>query len=198
MNPKRTVWLLLTVLWMTTAASATTIDFEAQGAGAPSTFNATLNSPLVIGIATFTGGKLLNNEAVAVPPSADPTAVYATTGFLPGYADPLVISFSQPVSNVSLLVTNETPDTYTLSDNAGHSSSLAIGNNVTQMLSLVDSGVTQVTVATAATAGWDFAIDNVTFTTTVPEPSPTIPVAGALLCVFWARSFRFRAAAHQE
>jgi hypothetical protein len=121
---------------------------------------------------------------VAVPPPADTTAVYATTGFLPGYTDPLLITLSQPVSNVSLLVTNETPDTYTLSDNLRHSSSSAIGNNVNQTLALVDSGVTQIALATAGTAGWDFAIDNVTYTTTVPEPESALPMLGALLCVF--------------
>ncbi|MBV8833808.1 MAG: PEP-CTERM sorting domain-containing protein [Acidobacteriaceae bacterium] len=185
---------LLTVLAVA-AVNATTIDFEAQGTSAPSTFNTTLNSPLVIGIATFTGGKLLKNEAVAVPPPAETSAVYATTGFLTGYTDPLVITFTQPVSNVSLIVTNQTPDTYTLADNLGHSSSLAIGNNVNQMLSLTDTGATQVTIGTNATVGWDFAIDNVTFTvSSAPEPNTialmALGLAGALLKLRWTRAMR--------
>ena len=185
---------LLTVLAVA-AVNATTIDFEAQGTSAPSTFNTTLNSPLVIGIATFTGGKLLKNEAVAVQPAAETSAVYAATGFLTGYTDPLVITFTQPVSNVSLIVTNQTPDTYTLADNLGHSSSLAIGNNVNQMLSLTDTGATQVTIGTNATVGWDFAIDNVTFTvSSAPEPNTialmALGLAGALLKLRWTRAMR--------
>lgn len=176
--------LSLALLSVAAALDATTIDFEAQGIGAPSTFNTTLNSPLVIGIATFAGGKLLNDETTATPPPADATVVYATTGFLSGYTDPLTITFSQPVSNVSLSVTNETADTYTLTDNAGHSVSLAIGTNVNQTLTLGDSGVTQLTISTLATVGWDFAIDNVSFTpVAVPEPEMALPVAGALLCL---------------
>ncbi|MBV9404016.1 MAG: hypothetical protein JO211_01630, partial [Acidobacteriaceae bacterium] len=141
------------------AARATTINFEAQGAAAPAAFDNKLNSPLVIGIATFTGGELLRNEAAAV----DLTAVYATANGAP-YADPLTITFSQAVSNVSLLLTNETPDTYTLADNLGHSNSTAVNANTGQTLSLVDSGVTQMTIASAIPFGWDFAIDNVSFT----------------------------------
>jgi hypothetical protein len=178
--------LSLAVFCFTAAASATTIDFEAQGAGAPSAFNTTLNSPLAIGIATFTGGKSLKNEVTATPPSADLTVVYATTGFLPNYTDPLVISFSQPVSNVSLMVTNETADTYTLADNAGHLVTLAIGTNENETLTLADAGITQVTIATLATVGWDFAIDNVSFTSTAaPEPSTALLTACALVGLLW-------------
>src|SRR5581483_2046640 len=177
--------LAVTVLSTAAAMTATTIDFEAQGATAPAAFNATLNSPLVIGIATFTGGKLLKNEAGGV----DATAVYATTGFITGYTDPLVIAFSQPVSNVSLVVTNETPDTYTLMDNLGGSVALAAGNNVNQVLSLSDIGATQISIGTASPVGWDFAIDTVSFTpapTSAPEPLTAFPVA-AFLGVFLLR-----------
>ncbi|HZS56005.1 MAG TPA: hypothetical protein VFA65_16500 [Bryobacteraceae bacterium] len=179
MNRYLLLRLAVTVVSSVTAITATTIDFEAQGATAPSAFNSTLNSPLVIGIATFTGGKLLKGEVGG----ADATAVYATTGFIAGYTDPLIITFSQPVSNVSLVVTNETPDTYTLMDNLGGSAPLAIGNNINQTLSLNDIGVTQVSISTAAPVNWDFAIDNVSFTTAVtsaPEPLTVLPIAGFL------------------
>lgn len=181
----RNVLLRLSVVVLPTvvAATATTIDFEAQGTSAPSAFNGVLNSPLTIGIATFTGGQLLKNETFGTP-SADTTVVYATNGFLTGYTDPLVIVFSQPVSNVGMIVTNETPDTYTLADNLGHSTSLPIGNNVNQMLSLTDTGVTRVTIATNATVGWDFAIDNVTFTPSVPEPAALAYLGVLLLGAF--------------
>jgi len=162
-------------------ARATTIDFESQGASAPPGFNSSLNSPLVIGLATFTGGKLLKNEVASTGTSADLTAVYATTGFLAGYTDPLVITFSQPVSNVSLIVTNETPDTYTLADNRGGSSAMLVGYNVDESFSLSDANVTQVSISTAATVGWDFAIDNVSFTTVSPEPDMVWPQLAALV-----------------
>ncbi len=182
------VRLAIAVLSTVAATNATTIDFEAQGASAPSAFNGTLNSPLVIGIATFTGGKLLKNEAASV----DATAVYATVGGVAGYTDPLVITFSQAVNNVSLMVTNETPDTYTLADNLGNSFGLTASANSNQTLSLTDSGVTQITIATTATVGWDFAIDNVSFTSSaVPEPSTvgffSLGLMAALLIAFKIR-----------
>lgn len=161
-------------------AGATTIDFEAQGSSAPSSFSSP-NSPLTIGIATFMGGQLLKNET-AVAPAGDVTAVYATAG--PGvsarFTDPLTINFSQPVSNVGLLLTNEVPDTYTVADNLGGSES----GTTSQMFSLSDTGVTQVTIASATAFAWDFAIDNVTFTpavTTVPEPAMWLPMGLGLL-----------------
>jgi len=184
----------LAVLFSVVSLGATTIDFEAQGATA-SSFNGSLDSPLVIGIATFTGGKLLKNEAFGTP-SADTSVVYATNGFISGYTDPLVITFSAPVSNVSLQVTNETPDTYTLADNVGHSSAVPIGNNVNQILSLTDEGVTRVTIATNATVGWDFAIDNVSFTAapaTTPEPASIALGSVGMLGIMSARWRRRRA-----
>jgi len=172
-------------------AGATTIDFEAQGASAPSGFTGTLNSPLVIGLATFTGGQLLRNEAG----SSDTSAVYATVS-VPKYADPLSITFSQPVSNVSLLITNEIPDTYTVADNLGTSSTVSLNANTGRIFSLVDSGVTQITISSAVTAQWDFAIDNVTFTapmSSAPEPGTAILLGAALSAFALLRRFTWRA-----
>lgn len=165
-----------------TLGNATTIDFEAQGSAAPSAFNNKLNSPLTIGITTFTGGELLKNETFGAP-GADTTVVYATNGFGTGYTDPLVITFAQAVSNVSLLVTNETPDTYTLSDDLGNLVTLSVGNNVSQTLSLSDAGAMQITIRTVSPVGWDYAIDNVSFAAAAvaPEPLTTAPVAASLL-----------------
>ena len=168
--------------WCVTAISAATIDFEAQGPNAPSTFTGTLNSPLIIGIATFTGGQLLKNEVNTGP---DTTVVYATTGNLPLYTDPIVVTFAQPVDNVGLLVTNLAPDIYTLADNKGNfitSAQLNAGDS--SMLNLTDSGVTRLTISSAVLFGWTFAIDNVTYTpstTVVPEPPTAILLAGLLL-----------------
>ncbi|MDQ2842837.1 MAG: hypothetical protein M3Y72_17720 [Acidobacteriota bacterium] len=165
------------------AANATTIDFEAQGASAPSSFNGKTNSPLTIGIATFTGGELLRNSAN----SADKTAVYATTNLAGGrYADPLTILFAQPVSNFSVVLTNEIPDVYTVADNVGGSSSLSPNANTAQTFSLTDAGITGVTIASASMVEWNYAIDNVTFTaatTSAPEPAMFLPVACVLAIV---------------
>jgi hypothetical protein len=158
-------------------AKADLINFEAQGASAPSGFNTTLNSPLVIGILTFTGGELLINEAGGI----DETAVYATTNSLGGaYTDPLTIVFSQAVGGFSIDVTDELPDSYTVADNRGGSQSAVAGTNVTQLFSLTDNGITSVTISSATKSLWDFAIDNVQFTPTtaaVPEPSSLLLLA---------------------
>jgi hypothetical protein len=168
---------------------ATTIDFEAQGAGAPPAFSNTLNSPLTIGIATFRGGQLLKNEAN----STDLSAVYATAG-VPPYLDPLTIAFSQPVVGFSVTVTNSAPDTYIVADNLGGSQSFGLSGNTSQIFSLADTGITGVTISSATTTFWDFAIDNVTFSTAstvAPEPATFLPAAGVLLGgVFLLRRYR--------
>jgi len=153
------------------------IDFEAQGASAPSVFNGTLNSPLVIGIATFTGGQLLNNAAGA----ADGTAVYGSTNLVSGgYTNPLTITFSTAVSSFSIDVINGLADSYTVADNKGGSRMLAVPFNTTQLFTLTDSGITSVTIESATKSFWDFAIDNVQFTpavSSVPEPSSLLFLA---------------------
>jgi hypothetical protein len=160
---------------------ATVIDFEAQGGSAPSAFSNILNSPLTIGIATFRGGQLLKNETN----SADVSAVYATAGGAP-YFNPLTITFSQPVGEFSLTVTNNAPGTYIVADNLGGSQSFALNANASQIFSLAETGITGVTVSSATTTFWDFAIDNVTFlgpSGVAPEPAMCVPVGGVLLGV---------------
>jgi hypothetical protein len=175
---------LMQVLYVTTilavaagSAKADLIDFEAQGASAPSVFNGTLNSPLVIGIATFTGGQLLNDAAGA----GDGTAVYGSTNLVSGgYTNPLTITFSTAVSSFSIDVTNGLADSYTVADNKGGSRMLAVPFNTTQLFTLTDSGITSITIESATKSFWDFAIDNVQFTravASVPEPSSLLLVA---------------------
>jgi hypothetical protein len=191
----RSVCITALVLGSVAAANADLIDFEAQGAAAPSAFNGTLNSPLVIGIATFTGGQLLNHEAGGV----DQTAIYGTTSFsIPSgaYTDPVVINFSQSIKGFSIDVTNDSIDTYTVTDNLGGSQSFTLPtNNITHTFSLSDSGITSVRVSSAGKAFWDFAIDNVQFTpatSTVPEPSAVLLLASALgVIVTFARRKAF-------
>jgi hypothetical protein len=161
-------------------ARADLIDFEAQGAGAPPTFTGILNSPLVIGIATFTGGQLLNHSVGG----ADTTAVYATSNLLGGaYTDPLTITFSAPVSAFSIDVANNLDDTYTVRDNLGGSESLLLPANTIQLFTLPGGGITSVTIGSSSTSSWDFAIDNVQFTpatSAVPEPSALLLVASTI------------------
>jgi hypothetical protein len=158
-------------------SKADVINFEAQGAGAPSSFTGTLNSPLVIGVATFTGGQLLNHEVNSV----DQTAVYGTTNVFGGaYTDPLTINFSRPISGFSIDVTNELGDTYTVADNLGGSQGASLAINTTHTFSLSDTGVTSITINSANHGIWDFAIDNVVFTPVVsgvPEPSTILLLA---------------------
>ena len=154
-------------------ARADIINFDSQAVGAPNSFTGALNSPLVINGVTFTGGQLLIDE-IGGSNSPDQTGVYATANFLTGYSDPLPITFSTPVSGFSILVTNVSPDTFTVSDNLGGTSSFAIGAGGQHTFTLSDSGITSVDVSSANTGSWDFAIDNVTYTplaTTVPEPA---------------------------
>jgi hypothetical protein len=179
--PLSLVCLITLLAGSATSLKAAIIDFEAQGASAPSAFNSTLNSPLVIGIAAFTGGQLLNHESGGI----DQTAVYATTSFTGsgGYTDPLTITFSQPINLFSIDVTNATPDTFTVADNLSGSQSFSLPGSSTHNFSLTDSGITSVTIRSASTTAWDFAIDNVQFTQVtsgVPEPSAMLLLASSL------------------
>lgn len=174
-------WIVAVLCSSTFVARADVINFDAQAAAAPGGFTGTVNSPLAINGVTFTGGQLLNHEIGASP---DQTGVYATVSpnFVPGgYTDPLPIGFSTPVSGFSILVTNVLADTFTVSDNLGGSQSFAIGSNGQQLFTLLDTGITSVTVSSANHAQWDFAIDNVTFTpSAVPEPTNVVLVLTVL------------------
>jgi uncharacterized protein (TIGR03437 family) len=112
------------------------INFEAQcpggvqGAGPCSTeFQfagpaQTLNVPTSLGTVTFQGGILLD-DATNLP--ADETAVYGTnTGG--GYAQAITITFPTAVTNFYFTLINGVTQTeaYTVSDNAGHSSSFSV------------------------------------------------------------------------
>jgi hypothetical protein len=151
---------------------ATTIDFDVQAAHRGGNPTGIPDSPLTIGIATFTGGELLSNE---VGLNSDTTGVYASEGlFGSGETNPLVITFAAPVRDVSVFVLNaDAIQSYTVSDNSGDSvtNSVASGDGVA--VSLLRSGLTTVTIASANTETWDFAIDNVNFVAaanSTPEP----------------------------
>src|ERR1700733_7132564 len=96
------------------------IDFESQTLMRGGNLTGISDSPLTIGSAVFTGGELLNGE---VGLNADQTGVYASEGlFGSGDTNPLVITFSSPVSGFSIYVVNDdAAQSYTVSDNLGDS-----------------------------------------------------------------------------
>jgi hypothetical protein len=148
------------------SATTTTIDFETLTG--PSVFCPPAQSPLTIGIATFTGGTLLDTTA-NLP--ADQTTVYGTASFCSstGYANTIGIAFSRPVTNLSMLVLNGLTSTisYTVEDDLGNTVTKSLVANFSSgadTFTLPDPGVTSVTIApTTASALWDFFIDNVSF-----------------------------------
>jgi hypothetical protein len=171
-------------------ASATTIDFEAEGATRGGNFTGTPDSPLTIGIATFTGGELLNAEAGL---DADQTVVYASDKFAgPGETNPLVISFANPVQDFSVSVLNgDDARSYTVSDDLGHSitqSLVSAGSLGTFVFSFPGDRVTTIQITSANADAWDFAIDNVTFSqaTDTPEPESLFLSGAGLLLVLAA------------
>ncbi len=143
---------------------------------------------LSVGVATFTGGEVLNGETGL---SNDATAVYATYSINgPGYANPLRISFGRPVDGVSLLLANEQEGTYTVADDVGDSItrtiSLGSPDTASSVFNLGGFGIGSVTIAKLGRGSWDFAIDDVRFSTTVsavPEPSSFVLMAVALALV---------------
>jgi hypothetical protein len=156
-------------------AGATVIDFETQAADRGGSLTGIPDSPLTIGIATFTGGELLRGE---VGLNADPTGVYASEGlFGSGETNPLVISFAVPVQDVSVFVLNgDDVRSYTVSDNIGDSATNSLassGGLGAATFSLPGNRLSTLKVTSANSNAWDFAIDNVTFTeaaTSTPEP----------------------------
>jgi hypothetical protein len=177
---------LSALLLSTGTASATLINFEDQPAG-PSNFAAagpaqTLTYSGAV-TATFTGGVILTNESNQ---TTDNSNVYATIGSGfggdPSLTNPLVVTFSQAISNFQIQILNAIAGNYEMSDN--------MGNSLTFNLPTTGSSFLQEGFAAAGTVvdikyldsstGWDFAVDNITFNQplggngnvgAVPEPS---------------------------
>jgi hypothetical protein len=181
--------LLLTLA--SAPASGSVIDFEAQAANRGGNLTGIPDSPLTIGIATFTGGEL-RSGLINLP--ADETGVYASEGlFGSGETNPLVITFATPVSDFSVLVANGDAQnqTYTVSDDRGDSASVTLAlsgslNNAAKTVALSGSDITTVSIASANVSFWNFAIDNVTFSA-VPEPMSVSLVLVGLGVAFWCR-----------
>ncbi len=161
------------------AFGSTIIDFESQTSHGDA-FDGLQDSPLVVGIATFTGGEVLGLETNSI----DLTHVYAT-GSSPGYRNPVVITFAAPIGAFSLFITNNFSDTFTVSANLGDSQTLTVAGNGNQVFALAGVGIRRVTI-TEQSAEWDFAIDNVTFDLkleTVTGLGPDISLVGSVSAV---------------
>jgi hypothetical protein len=184
--------LLLTLA--SSPVSATVIDFETQAANRGGTLTGIPDSPLTIGIATFTGGEL-RNALINLP--ADETGIYVSQGlFGSGETNPLVITFAMPVSGFSLLVANgdSQNQTYTVSDDLGDSTTVTLAlagslNNAARTVALPGSGIRTVSITSANANFWNFAIDDVTFSA-VPEPMSVSFVLGGLGLAFWCKRRR--------
>jgi hypothetical protein len=177
--------------YQTTQASAVTINFDDQGLTGPSLFSSANPSPQTIPItvggvtATFSGGVILTNTA-NLP--ANQTSIYGTASFGQGLTNPLVINFSQPITNFFLDVLNGNTQTldYTVADNNGNSSTFSLATNLNggqTQIGFAATG-TQVTITSAigSSIPYDFFIDNIRFNealppnigTSVPEPFTVI------------------------
>ena len=184
--------LLLTLA--SSPVSATVIDFETQAANRGGNLTGIPDSPLTIGIATFTGGEL-RNGLINLP--ADETGIYVSEGlFGSGETNPLVITFAMPVSGFSVLVANgdSQNQTYTVSDDLGDSAivTLALAGSLTnaaRTVALPGSGIRTVSITSANANFWNFAIDNVTFSA-VPEPMSVSFVLSGLVLAFWCKHRR--------
>ena len=170
--------LMFAFLAATAFADPITIDFESLPPG-PSNFGPPSHTVVVAG-ATFSGGIILTNESASI----NLTNVYGTVDCC-GYSNPLSIVFDNAVANLSAVVTNNVNATYTLADNLGRSvSSSAPAFNTPLTLTLPFGAITAATVLSTGVAGFDFAIDDVSFTAgaaPVPEPSSMLLVGGAIV-----------------
>jgi hypothetical protein len=142
----------------------TTIDFE-QFHG--SSVFGSVQPPLTVGIATFSGGQILNGTTFL---PADQSTVYGTASFCSGCGSSINISFSQPVSDFSMLVLNGQTFTviYTAEDNTGAMQTIVLAANFQSgsgTLSLPTTGIHSVSLTSNA-AQFDFFIDNVDFVAT--------------------------------
>lgn len=170
---------------LSTGSMAAVLNFDDQGLTGPSFFASA--SPLDVnqtigGVdVNITGGTILNNTSFL---PGNTTAVYGTASFFDGGLNPIVVTFSQSITNffLDLFNGNVQPVTYVIEDNAGNSTTVTLPSNS-------DGGTT--TIGFAATGNkvtitglvpetgnlpFDFFIDNIGFN----EPLPQVPLPAGL------------------
>jgi len=140
-------WFALLLLAGCTAW-ADTIDFEVANGKCMFTDTHPLSSQYAyLGVSFSGGGTALDrcgNFGVS-PHSGLDVMAFHMLGFGTG---PEVISFAEPVANVSVWVTSTAGnDTFRLADNNGLSASVLALNSVWTQLSLTDTAITQVTLS---------------------------------------------------
>jgi hypothetical protein len=148
-------------------ARAEVIDFDSELFTGPplasGTSAMTINVPTSIGNVQFSGGAVLTNTSGLT----DTTSLYYTSFFLVGGTNPITITFPTKLQSFSVgLFNGETfSDPFTVADNAGNTTTVTVPGNTaggTATISLPATG-NVVTISTTDTAGFDFAIDNITF-----------------------------------
>lgn len=205
----KTGFILSAFTAMTFQSFGTVIDFDSQGLTGPSTFAAASPIPQTIAITvsgitvTFNFGVILD-QATNFP--ANQTAVYGTASFVSGMANPMIITFSQPVTNFFMnLYNGQVSDaTYSVSDNNGNSQNFNLPPNTISGQSLVGIAATGTLITIEDITGsgsWDFLIDNVTFNE--PLPPNLVPDGGTTvglllmgltaICVFAKKTLRTQA-----
>jgi hypothetical protein len=158
------------------------INFEAQcpngvqGAGPCATEYQFAGPAQTLSVATsfgnvvFQGGVLTDDTTFE---TADESAVYGTT-VGGGYSQAITITFPGPITNFFLTLINGEPYTeaYTVSDNAGHSSSFSVLANTSSGIQGVgfQAAGTVITITTID-PNWDFSIDNISFSPLPLNPS---------------------------
>jgi hypothetical protein len=179
---------LLVVIGIAHNAKAEVINFDDQGLSGPSLFvNASpspqhLNITTSIGTVMFDGGVILTNTS-NLP--ANQTSIYGTADFGTSLSNPLTVTFPQNITNFFLDVYNgETFDVdYKVYDNAGHSATFSLANNLSSGTTQIGFAATGDIVYVEAISGlpsWDFFIDNIHFDEALP-PDLVVPLPGALL-----------------
>ena len=103
----------------------------------------------------------------------------------PHLLNPITINFSAPVSDLSIVTTDDVAGTYTLTDNLGTKTSITFGltNLGLSTLSLTDIGITSATLSSSDST-FDFAIDSASYNgpaTSTPEPSSWLLLGTGLL-----------------
>jgi len=162
-------------------ANAYVIDFEAIPAplGGAYTYPGPLVVSTPIGNVTFTGGEVLNSASNA---PADESTVYYTSIFAANTTNPITITFPVNITDLYLnLYNGETyPDTFTVSDNLGNTTTQTLVSNTSSGNTLISFPAAGdfVTISTTDPS-FDFFIDDVAFDQGL-GPNATTPLPATL------------------